>query len=57
MCKHWAVRLSAKIHKKVRVEAQTAALIDINLQEVGAVLGHAWVKLLVPCAEEGVCDV
>lgn len=58
MRKHRAIRLRAKINEEVRVEGEAALCrVHINLEQVGAVLGHVGVELLVPRGEEGVGGV
>ncbi len=58
MSQNRAVRLSPKINIEVWVQSEATFLgVHINLQQVGPVLQHVWVELLVPRGEQGICDI
>ena len=58
MSQNRTIRLTPKINIEVWVESETTFLcVHINLQQVGPVLQHVWVELLVPRGEQGICDI
>ena len=55
---HWTIWLCPKVHIEIGIDLQAPLdVVHVDLQEIGAMLSHARVELLVPGCEQGVGDI